>query len=688
MGKNQARERIQKLKKWLQEWNQKYFTGSGETKVSEGARDQLKRELEELEKEFPEFITADSPTQRVGAPLSGKLPKITHKTRKMSLGDIFSIAELREWGERIRKFIPLEKPEYFCELKIDGLNVAAWYENGEFQKAITRGDGLIGEDISHAIRTITSIPLQLSEPATLEISGEVFMPRVAFGKLNAEISQKNIVRKKDGKKEISEFANPRNAAAGSVRQLNPAIAASRDLAMFFYTLGENNLQNPPRTQAEVLTRFEKLGLPVSPYHRLVHEISEIEKLFNSWKSQRDSLSFDIDGVVVKVNSLAQQAKMGFTSKSPRGMIAFKFPAEQVSTVVENIEIQVGRTGVLTPVAILRPIAVAGSTVSRATLHNFEEMERKDVRIGDTAVIQKAGDIIPEIISVIRDLRPRYSKKIAAPENCPICDSKVSKDKNEVALRCLNSKCGAIHREMFEHFVSKSALEIDGLGEKVIASLIENNLAEDVADLFLLEKDELMQLPLFQEKRVENLIDSLQKAKKVRLEKLLFGLGIRFVGEVSATEIAREFRVQHSSIQHVAYSLANFAIWAKSKTLEEWLETEGIGEKVARSLQNWFAEENNLHLLQKLEKVGVEIIREEKSPQKLFGKIFVVTGSLENYSRQGIKDTIKKLGGKVSSAVSVKTDFLLAGGGGGSKLKKAGELGVKVIGEKEFERMIG
>ncbi|MBU1089756.1 NAD-dependent DNA ligase LigA [Patescibacteria group bacterium] len=684
MDKNQARERIAKLKKWLQEWNQKYFSGSGETVVSEGARDQLKRELEELEAQFPEFITFDSPTQRVGASLSGKLPKIAHKTRKMSLGDVFSITELKEWEERIRKFIPLENPEYFCELKIDGLNVAVWYENGEFTRAITRGDGLIGEDITHAIRAIDSIPLKLNEAATLEISGEVFMPRAAFEKLNTKIHQKNKKLKAAGKREILTFANPRNAAAGSVRQLDPAIAASRDLAMFFYTLGENNLQNPPRSQAEVLARFEKLGLPVSPHHHLVHEISEIEKLFNGWKKQREQLPFDIDGVVVKVNSLAQQAKMGFTAKSPRGMIAFKFPAEQVSTVIENIEVQVGRTGVLTPVAILRPVSVAGSTVSRATLHNADEIARKDVRIGDTVVIQKAGDIIPEVVSVIHELRLRDAQKFEMPKICPICDSEIIQPEGEVAHRCTNSACGAIHREMFEHFVSKSALEIDGLGEKVIMSLIENSLVEDVADLFLLTKDELLSLPLFQNQRAENLLSSLQKAKKVRLEKLLFGLGIRFVGEVATAEIAKEFQNSKSS---KTSRLAEFVEFAKNKKIEDWSEIEGIGEKVAESLTGWFANPDNLRLLEKLENVGVELIRKETVLQKLSGQTFVVTGTLENYSRQGIKDAIKKFGGKASGSISAKTDFLVAGAGGGSKLKKAGELGVKIISEEEFKKML-
>ena len=687
MQKKQAKERIGKLKKWLREWNQKYFSSSGETEISEGARDQLKRELEDLEKAFPQFITLDSPTQRVGAPLSGKLPKVAHKTKKMSLADAFSIAEIREWSERAIKFVPSEQLKYFCELKIDGLNVALWYENGEFVRAITRGDGIIGEDITHAIRAIDSIPLRLTESVSCEVSGEVFMPRAAFQKLNMEIHEKNLVLMKAGKKKISEFANPRNAAAGTVRQLNPAVAAERTLAMFFYALGKNNLSNPPKTQEDIFKCFEQWGLPISPYRRLVLTISEIEKLLNSWQKIRDQLVFDVDGVVVKINSLIQQMKMGFTSKSPRGMIAFKFPAEQVSTTVQKIEIQVGRSGVLTPVAILRPVLVAGSTVSRATLHNFDEIVRKDVRIGDTVVIQKAGDIIPEVVSVIRDLRTGTEQKLQMPKRCPVCNTSVAREEGEVALRCPNSACGAIHREMFSHFVSKSALEIDGLGEKVIEVLVGNNLVEDVADLFLLKKEELLQLPLFQQKRAENLIDSLQKAKKVRLEKLLFGLGIRFVGEVSTSDIVKEFYRETSNTSSKERELSHFARWACSKKMEEWNEIEGVGEKMAESLMKWFAKASNLRLLEKLEEVGIKIQIEEIISQKLSNKIFVVTGSLKNYSRVGIKDVIKKFGGKVSSTISAKTDFLVAGENAGSKLKKAKELNIKILNEMKFEKII-
>lgn len=680
MDEKQARERIKKLKDWLLDWNQKYFAGEP-TEISESARDRLKRELEELEKEFPQFATADSPTRRVGAPIAGKLPKITHKTRKMSLADVFTIQELQEWEERIQKFVPNETIEYFCELKIDGLNVAVWYEQGEFKRALTRGDGVIGEDITHSIRTVGNLPLRLAEKIDLEVSGEVFLPKKDFEKINAEICAKNLELKKAEKKELSEFANPRNAAAGSVRQLDPAIAASRNLQIFFYTLGQNSLARPPQKQSEVLALFAQLGLPVSQFHKLLFKISEIEKLFQKWGSEREKLPFDIDGVVVKVDSLEQQARMGATAKAPRGMIALKFPAAQVSTVIENVEIQVGRTGALTPVALLRPVAVAGSIVARATLHNFDEIEKKDIRVGDTVVIQKAGDIIPEVVSVIHELRPTNSHKIARPKICPVCDSPVEKTEGEVALRCPNPDCGAIHFEKFRHFVSKAALDIDGLGEKVVAELLDKNLVEDIADLFLLTKDELLELPLFQEKRADNLISALEKAKKVQLAKLLFGFGIRFAGEVAAAEIAKEF--QNSGDK----SLADFVAFAKNKKIESWSEIEGVGEKVAESLVAWFAAPANLELLAKLQKVGVEIIHEQKAPQKLGGKTFVVTGSLENFSRQGIKDTIKKFGGRVASTISTKTDFLIAGESAGSKLKKAGELGIKVLSEAEFQKML-
>ncbi len=681
MDKNTAKERIIKLKKWLSEWNQAYFLENRE-ETSEGARDQLKKELTELEERYPELVTPDSPTQRVGAPLSGKLPKVPHQTRKMSLADVFTAGELTDWEERIAKFVPGETVEYLCELKLDGLNVVLWYEKGRLTRALTRGDGVIGEDITHTIRTLPSIPLTLSQPVTVEVSGEIFMPRQAFTRLNAKLKKQNLELKKAGKRELTEFANPRNAAAGTVRQLDPSVAAGRELAMFFYHLGEHDLVDPPQSQQGVLEKLKQLGLPVSPYYALEQSPADVLQIVAKWKKLRDKLPFDVDGVVVKVNSLAAQQRMGSTAKAPRGMVAYKFPAEQTSTVITDIQIQVGRTGALTPVAILRPVQVAGSTVSRATLHNADEIAKKDVRIGDTVVLQKAGDIIPEVVEVIKKLRTGKERKFIFPTVCPVCGTKAVRPEGEVAYRCPNSGCGAIHQEMLEHFVSKGALDIDGLGPKVIAALIEANLVEDVADLFTLAEGDLLELPLFQDKRVMNLLESLKQAKKVSLARLLFGLGIRFVGEVSAGDIAREFR-----IQNLEFSLGCFVNWARTLGKETWSEIEGVGTKVAESLAEWFADLKNLALLAKLEKVGVELKVEEQAIQKFTGKVFVITGTLERYSRQGIKDTIKKYGGKVSSSISSQTSYLVAGEAAGSKLKKAEELGVKVLSESEFEELI-
>ncbi len=681
MDKNTAKERIIKLKKWLSEWNQAYFLENRE-ETSEGARDQLKKELTELEERYPELVTPDSPTQRVGAPLSGKLPKVPHQTRKMSLADVFTAGELTDWEERIAKFVPGETVEYLCELKLDGLNVVLWYEKGRLTRALTRGDGVIGEDITHTIRTLPSIPLTLSQPVTVEVSGEIFMPRQAFTRLNAKLKKQNLELKKAGKRELTEFANPRNAAAGTVRQLDPSVAAGRELAMFFYHLGEHDLVDPPQSQQGVLEKLKQLGLPVSPYYALEQSPADVLQIVAKWKKLRDKLPFDVDGVVVKVNSLAAQQRMGSTAKAPRGMVAYKFPAEQTSTVITDIQIQVGRTGALTPVAILRPVQVAGSTVSRATLHNADEIAKKDVRIGDTVVLQKAGDIIPEVVEVIKKLRTGKERKFIFPTVCPVCGTKAVRPEGEVAYRCPNSGCGAIHQEMLEHFVSKGALDIDGLGPKVIAALIEANLVEDVADLFTLAEGDLLELPLFQDKRVMNLLESLKQAKKVSLARLLFGLGIRFVGEVSAGDIAREFR-----IQNLEFSLGCFVNWARTLGKETWSEIEGVGTKVAESLAEWFADPKNLALLAKLEKVGVELKVEEQAIQKFTGKVFVITGTLERYSRQGIKDTIKKYGGKVSSSISSQTSYLVAGEAAGSKLKKAEELGVKVLSESEFEELI-
>lgn len=700
MEKIQAKERIEKLKAWLREWNQAYFTDNRST-VDESARDQIKRELEELERAFPEFVTADSPTQRIGAALSGKLPKVIHLTRKWSLGDVFSIDELTEWAERIAKFVPGETVEYLAELKIDGLNISLVYEEGRLIRAVTRGDGEVGEDVTHTIRTIQSIPLTLTEPVSIEVGGEVFMPRQVFADLNEKLKMQNETLRADGKKELELFANPRNAAAGAVRQLDPSIAAERNLAMFCYSLSQiSNQKTPgvtgyqplgskvdgdvgaPKTQLGVLQYLEKLGLPVSPYRQEAHTIAEIEAIASAWQQQREQMPFDVDGVVVKVNALSQQERMGYTAKTPRAMIAFKFPAEKTATVVTDIIVQVGRTGVLTPVALLRPVLVAGSTVSRATLHNQDEIDRLDVRIGDTVVIRKAGDIIPEVVEVLHTLRTGLEKKFTLPDTCPVCSTPVERVVGEVAVRCPNNSCTAIHQERFEHFVAKGALDIEGLGPKVITALIEQNLIEDVADIFTLTEGDLLELPLFKDKRATNLIAAIEKARETTLARLLFGLGIRHVGEQTAEDVARECKMQNAKC-----TISEFSAWAMQKSVEDWLAIEGIGGIVAESLCAWFHNGKNQELLQKLEHAGVRLKQEEVASQKFTGLTFVVTGTLSTYSRQGIKDAIKKYGGRVSDSVSATTSYLIAGEAAGSKLKKAQELGIQILSEAEFTAMI-
>lgn len=700
MNQSKAAKRVKLLKRFLREWNKQYFSTTQNPEITEAARDQLKKELLELEIAYPDLSTPDSPTQRVGAPLSGKLPQIPHQTRKFSLQDIFEFHELQEFEKRLQRIIPHTKFEYFCELKIDGLNIAVRYENGHFRRALTRGDGLIGEDVSHTIRTIAELPLQLPLPLNFEISGEVFLPKKVFRNLNQNLAQANQQRKQNKQPALPLFANPRNAAAGAVRQLDPQIAASRNLAILFYTLGQNNLSTlasaaipAPQTQAAVLALFRKLNLPVSPCWKLCQNLTEIKEFFTKWETERENLPFEIDGLVIKVNSLATQAQLGTTAKSPRGMLAWKFPAQQTSTIIQQIETQVGRTGTLTPVAILRPVKVAGSLVSRATLHNFDEIKRKDVRIGDTVVIQKAGDIIPEVLQVIPKLRPPNSPPFAEPKTCPVCETPIERQSAAVARRCPNPQCAAIHRENFEHFVSKNALAIEGLGQKVLESLFEAALIEDVADLFLLTTEELLTLPLFQTKRAENLIAALQKAQQVKLERLLFGLGIRFVGEVGAQNIAQKFwetanqKTASAPLNSPPNNLVNFYRWAANQSQEDWLEIEGSGASVAVSLATWFRTAKNLELLKKLARVGVKLKPPEKHSTQLAGQTFVLTGTLPTFSRAAAKDLIKKLGGRIASSVSRQTAFVLAGQNPGAKLKQAQKLEIPLLTEEEFKKMV-
>ena len=672
MNKHEAEERIKKLRDKIKELNYEYFV-LDKSEVSEAVRDSLKRELKALEDRFPELITPDSPTQRVGSILSGKFAKVKHITPKMSLQDAFSEDDVNEWAERISKLVPGQTINFVCELKIDGLNLTIHYEKGKFTRAITRGNGIEGEDVTHSVRTVEAVPLELNEPVDLEVSGEIYMPKESFQKLNEEQKRKG--------EEV--FANPRNAAAGSVRQLDPKVTAERNLSVYFYELGKNSLSHPPKTQQQVLEIFQDLGLKVNREYRFCETIEGVIEFMKGWKGNREKLPYEIDGIVIKVNDKSLWHVMGFTAKAPRYAIAYKFPAEQTTTRILDIHVQVGRTGVLTPVAVLSPVRVAGSTISRATLHNEDEIRRKDIRIGDTVIIQKAGDVIPEVVAALKDLRTGHEKIFHFPKSCPVCGSHVERLEGEAAHRCTNAGCYAQDRERFIHFAA--VLEIEGLGEKVVDQLLENQLVDDPADIFTLTKDDFMSLPLFKDRRSENLTTAVAKSKKIPLSRLLFALGIHHVGEETAIELSNFIESEEGKEE---LTISKVLILMHRTGMEKLREIEGFGEKVADEIIRWFQEEKNIEFLKKLEKIGIEVTRETKiSSSRFKEKSFVVTGSLSTMSRDEAKKAIREHGGKVQGAVSGKTNYLVYGEKPGSKYDKAKKLGVSMIDEQEFIKML-
>jgi DNA ligase (NAD+) len=662
MANAHAHQRIQQLREEILLRNYEYFV-LDESNVSEAVRDALKRELIELETAYPEFITADSPTQRVGSALSGRFDKVAHKSRKWSLADVFSSDELEAWEERVMKAVG-KNVEFVTELKLDGLNITLWYEKGELIRALTRGNGSEGEDVTHTIRTIKNVPLRLFEPVSIEVSGEVILSKAAFAKLEG-------------------FANPRNVAAGSVRQLDPAVAAERDLEMHCYTLHEDGQRSSKHTGA--LDRLKTLGLPVNSTFKVHQSASESIVFLEEWQEKRDSLPYEIDGVVFKVNDRDQQEELGYTAKTPRWAVAYKFPAEQTTTVVEGITIQIGRTGAATPVAELRPVSVAGSTVSRATLHNEDEIERKDVRIGDTVIIQKAGDVIPEVVEVIKNLRSSDSKPYVFPSECPMCESGLERPEGEAAWRCPSIECPGRKRENFIHFVSKGALNIESLGEKVVDQLIEFGFVHDLADFFTLTNEALLELPLFKEKRAQKILDAIAERKIVSMSRFIFGLGIRHVGEQVA-KLLVEHLLERSTVEEPTPSTVLRLLMAISK--EELEEVEGYGEQISLSIKDWIQKPHHQHLLQKLTDNGLKLTWPPRKNrlEGISGKTFVITGTL-SVGRGVIKNQIEQAGGKVSSSVSKKTDYLVQGENAGSKAEKAKELGVTALSESEFNQLI-
>ena len=659
---------IEELRKKINQHSYAYYVMDNPT-VSDYEYDLLFRRLLELEEKYPQFITAQSPTQRIGAIPSNSFEKITHPTPMLSLGNAFSNNELILFDQRVKNILQIDTVQYVVEHKIDGLAINLIYENGKLVKAATRGDGSIGEDVTANIRTIKAIPLELNVeeveiPEFLEVRGEVYLPKKEFIRLNKE-RQAN---------DEALFANCRNAAAGSLRQLDPKETAKRYLSAILYGIGEIKGLNFENHSA-VLDFLSKLGFKTNKEYQIFSNINEVMQYCASWSEKKEQLDFDIDGMVIKVNNLKDQKILGYTAKDPRWAIAYKFQPEQGITKIEKIVVNVGRTGAITPLAYLTPVTISGSKISKATLHNEDYIVAKDIRIGDTVIVHKAGEIIPEVVAVKLEERTGTEVKFVMPQICPECQNPVVKEDNEAAYKCVNPNCPAILRENFIHFVSRDAMNIEGLGPSVVSMLLDNNLINDVADLYKLTTEELLNLDRIGAKSAENLISAIEKSKQAGLNRLLFALGIRFVGVKAANILANHFK----SMKALTKS-----------SLEDLLAINEIGTKIAQSIIAYFNKQENLMLLDKLSEVGVNMTAKtiERMEQENFqDKIFVLTGNLESFNRKEASLLIEQFGGKVSSAVSKKTDFVVAGTEAGSKLTKAQELGINIISEEEFKNMM-
>ena len=654
--------RLKELHTQLNKYNHQYYV-LDQPSVPDAEYDRLMQELIKIESEYPELITADSPTQRIGGVALEAFDKVTHTTPMLSLANAFSEEDLRDFDRRVRQAIG-DDVSYICELKIDGLAVSLQYENGVLVKGATRGDGVVGEDITTNLKTIRSVPLRLNEPYTFEVRGEAYMPKQSFEALNA-------ARKENGE---PLFANPRNAAAGSLRQLDPRIAAKRNLDIFLYGMGDFETEEIT-AHSEGLNFLEKNGLKVNRERKTCPTIEEVIQYVENWSAKRPSLNYEIDGIVIKVDRYEDQEQLGTTAKSPRWAIAYKFPAEEVLTRLIDIELSVGRTGVVTPTAILEPVQVAGTTVQRASLHNEDLIKEKDIRIGDYVIIRKAGDIIPEVVQVVLDKRADDLQPFAMPEHCPECDSELIRIGEEVALRCINPKCPAQIRESLIHFVSRNAMNIEGLGEKVIAQLYQHELVHSAVDLYSLTKEQLIQLERMGEKSVANLLASIENSKKNSLEKLLFGLGIRHVGAGAAKVLAEHFETIDRLME---------------ATEEQLLEVPDVGEKMVESIHMYFDNEDVQKVIQAFKDVGVnvEYLGPKRSEVAHADSVFqqktvVLTGKLHQLTRSEAKAQIEALGGKVSGSVSKKTDLVIAGEDAGSKLVKAQELDIEIWDEDQL-----
>lgn len=691
MIKGEAKKRIEKLCETIERHRYLYHVLDTQ-EISDAALDSLKHELFQLETQFPDCITPTSPTQRVGGTPLDKFQKVNHASPMLSMEDIFSAQELEEWEARIRRLVPRAHLDYYTEIKMDGLAVSLTYIDGIFDLGATRGDGKVGEDVTHNLKTIEAIPLTLHVPSekdielflkkykglvdarrvvemltsaqgTIEVRGEVFMTKKVFDGLNRQ-------QKKKG---LPPFANPRNASAGSIRQLDPSIAASRKLDFFGYALMDEERSGITTHEQshEILTL---LGIKTNRLDVRCKNLDEIGVYHKKIQNKREGLPFWTDGIVVVVNDTQTFNRLGVVGKTPRGMIAFKFPAQQVTTVLRDVQFQVGRTGTLTPVGTFDPVFVAGTTVTHATLHNIDEINRLDARIGDTVIIEKAGDIIPKVIRVLEEMRNGSEKKIIVPKKCPICESPVIRNEGEVAIMCSNNQCFAKEKEKIIHFVSRKAFDIDGLGDKIVEQLITVGLLQDAADLFALKTGDLESLERFAEKSANNLIEALDAAKQIELPRFLYALGILHVGEETALDLAQVF----GTLEELRLA-----------SRQELEKVPNIGVVVAKSVADYFFEKSTHRFLERLSTNGVQVMpfHQTKQPQTLTGKTFVLTGALASLTRDEAKQKIRDRGGDISSSVSKETDYVVVGDDPGSKAEKAKKLEVRIISENDFLDMI-
>jgi len=657
LSKEAVKKRIYKLRQSINHHRYLYHV-LDKQEISDEALDSLKKELFDLEQEFPELVTKDSPTQRIGGKPLKEFSKIKHPHPMLSFNDVFDEEEMKEWETRFEKIFPgAKKNGYYCELKIDGLAIELTYKKGALLTGSTRGDGLIGENVTQNLKTIDAIPLIIKEDREVTIRGEVFITKKSFEKIN----------KNQEKAGLKIYANPRNLAAGSVRQLNPKITASRNPDSFAYSLVTNLGQKTHEEEHQIL---KNLGFKINPHNKFAKDLNEVQKFRDYWEKHRDKLNYEIDGIVVILNDEKAFKKTGVVGKAPRGAIAYKFSPKEAETIIEDIIIQVGRTGALTPVAVLRPVKIGGTTVSRATLHNLDEIRRLGIKIKDTVIVGRAGDVIPNITKVLKEFRTGKEKDFHMPKTCPVCESLVKQIENKVAFKCSNENCPAKKREGVYHFVSKKALDIDGVGPKIIDQLMSAALITDAADLFNLKKEDFLNLERFAEKSADNAIKAIQSKKEVPLHKFIFSLGLPNVGEETAYALANKF-----------HTLENI----EKASERELAVIHDIGPIIAKNVSEWFQKIYNKKLISKFKKAGIRILelKPTEHSKKLEGKIFVLTGSMESLTRDEAKEKIRKFGGDISSTVSQNTDYIVAGSESGSKHEKAIKLGKKIINEKEF-----